>query len=290
MKKRNILYLLTIIVLLLSGANVFASTNNIVDFSRKGSITVTLINEEVNYVEGANIKIYKLADAYSNNSNLDFDYHEDLKICENAIKENKFNNVTLECIYNSSVESKELITNSKGKVIFEGLDLGLYLIEQTNKVDGYSKIEPFLMYIPVNENNGWIYEVDAEPKVDIIRLFDLTVKKEWNVISGSNTPNEVVIELLEDNEVIEVVTLNKDNNWEYTWTQIEASDKYSVNEINVPEGYTPTYKRVENTYIVTNSKNLVQTGRMAWVTSLLSVLGLILIVLGILYYKKDRNA
>ena len=288
---KKLIYLLTIIVLLLSGVNVFASTNNnIVDFSRKGSITVTLINEEVNYVEGANIKIYKLADAYSNNSNLDFDYHEDLKVCENAIKENKFNNETLECIYNSSVESKELTTNSKGKVIFEGLGLGLYLIEQTNKVDGYSKIEPFLMYIPVNENNGWIYEVDAEPKVDIIRLLDLTVKKEWNVISGSNTPSEVTIELLKDDEVIEVVTLNKDNNWEYTWIQIEASDKYSVNEINVPEGYTPTYKRVENTYIVTNSKNLVQTGRMAWVTSLLSVLGLILIVLGILYCKKDRNA
>ena len=287
---KKLIYLLTIIVLLLSGANVFASTNNIVDFSRKGSITVTLINEEVNYVEGANIKIYKLADAYSNNSNLDFDYHEDLKLCENAIKENKFDNETLECIYSSSVESKELITNNKCKAIFEDLDLGLYLIEQTNKVEGYSKIEPFLMYIPVNENNGWIYKVDAEPKVDIIRLFDLTVKKEWNVISGSNTPNEVVIELLKDNEVIEVVTLNKDNNWEYTWTQIEASDKYSVNEINVPEGYTPTYKKVENTYIVTNSKNLVQTGRMSWVTSLLSVLGLILIVLGILYYKKDRNA
>ena len=201
---KKLIYLLTIIVLLLSGVNVFASTNNnIVDFSRKGRITVTLINEEVNYVEGANIKIYKLATAYSNNSNLDFDYHEDLKLCENAIKENKFDNETVECIYSSSVESKELTTNNKGKAIFEDLDLGLYLIEQTNKVDGYSKIDPFLMYIPVNENNGWIYEVDAEPKVDIIRLFDLTVKKEWNVISGSNTPNEVVIELLKDNEVIE---------------------------------------------------------------------------------------
>ena len=49
----------------------------------------------------------------------------------------------------------------------------------------------------------------------------------------------------------------KENNWEYTWEQIEASDEYNVKEINVPEGYTPTYKQIANTFIITNSKNFI---------------------------------
>ena len=288
---KKITYLLTIIILLMTTTKVFADiNNNIVDFSKKGTITITLINDDTNLVEGANIKIYKLADAYSNNSNLDFSYHNSLEDCKNNIKENNFNEETLACIYNSNLVTKEATTNNQGYVSFNDLDLGLYLIEQTNKVDGYSKIDPFLVYMPKIEENKWTYEVNATPKVDIIRLFNLTVKKEWNVSSDSDTPNEVTVELLKDKIVIETVTLNKENNWEYTWEQIEASDEYNVKEINIPEGYTPTYKQIENTFIITNSKNLVQTGQMTWITSILVITGLLFIVIGIVYDKKETNA
>ena len=79
---KKITYLLTIIILLMSTTKVLANTNNnIVDFSKKGTITITLINDDTNLVEGANIKIYKLADAYSNNNNLDFSYNSNLEEC-----------------------------------------------------------------------------------------------------------------------------------------------------------------------------------------------------------------
>ena len=288
---KKIKCILLAIILLMSTTKVLASTNdNIVDFTKKGTIIVSLINDETNLVEGANIKIYKLADAYSSNGNLDFSYVSDLKECKNNIKDNLLNEETLNCIYSGNLDTKEEITNNHGIVSFDELDLGLYLIEQTNKVDGYSKIDPFLIYMPKFEENKWIYTINATPKVDIIRLFDLTVKKEWNVSSDSDTPNEVTVELLKDEIVIETVTLNKENNWEYTWEQIEASDEYNVKEINVPEGYTPTYKQIENTFIITNSKNLVQTGQMTWITSLLVITGLLLIVIGIVYDKKETNA
>ena len=96
--------------------------------------------------------------------------------------------------------------------------------------------------------------------------------------------------LLKDEIVIETVTLNKENNWEYKWEQIEASDEYSVKEINIPEGYTPTYKQIENTFVITNSKTLVQTGQMTWITSLLVITGLLFIIIGIVYDKKENNA
>lgn len=288
---KKITYLLTIIILLMSTTKVLANTNNnIVDFSKKGTITITLINDDTNLVEGANIKIYKLADAYSNNNNLDFSYNSNLEECKNNIKDNNFNEETLNCIYNSNLITKEAITDNQGYTSFNNLDLGLYFIEQTNKVDGYSKIDPFLIYMPKFEDNKWTYEINATPKVDIIRLFDLTVKKEWNVSSDSDTPNEVTVELLKDEVLIETVTLSKENNWEYTWEQIEVSDEYNVREINVPEGYTPTYKKIENTFIITNSKTLVQTGQMTWITSLLVITGLLFIIIGIVYDKKETNA
>ena len=288
---KKITYLLTIIILLMSTTKVLANTNNnIVDFSKKGTITITLSNDDTNLVEGANIKIYKLADAYSNNNNLDFSYNSNLEECKNNIKENIFDEETLNCIYNSNLITKEAITDNQGYTSFNNLDLGLYLIEQTNKVEGYSKIDPFLIYMPKFEENKWTYTINATPKVDIIRLFDLTVKKEWNVSSDSDTPNKVTVELLKDEVLIETVTLSKENNWEYTWEQIEVSDEYNVREINVPEGYTPTYKKIENTFIITNSKTLVQTGQMTWITSLLVITGLLLIVIGIVYDKKETNA
>lgn len=288
--KRKISKLILIFVILFGMVNtVFAEeNNNIVDFTRKGTITITLSDEGNNLlVEGANIRISKLADAYSDNNNLAFSYHSNLLKYKDEIKESKLSNEILDCVHESDLFTKEGITNDLGTVIFDELDLGLYLVEQINKVEGYSKIDAFLVYIPRVEENNWVYRVDALPKVDIIRLFDLSVRKEWNVSSNSDTPDKVIIELLNDDEVIDTVILNEENNWEYTWKQIEVSDKYLVREIDIPVGYTPTYKQVDNTFIVTNTKTLVQTGQMTFIIWLLVVIGLVFIISGLVVRKNE---
>lgn len=284
-------YLLTIIMLLMGISPVLANTNNnIVDFSKKGIITITLSDgSDTDRVDGANIKIYKLADAYSENSNLAFSYHEDLDACKDNINNNDLNEEVLECIHNSSVITREKTTDSLGYVLFDNLDLGLYLIEQTNRVSGYSKIDSFLVYLPQVEENSWIYKVDATPKVDIIRLFDLIVEKVWNVTSGTDIPNEITIDLYKDDVVVDTIKLNKDNNWSYTWIQIEKSDEYSVKEKNIPVGYTASYRQDGNKFIVTNTKTLVQTGRNIWISIMLTVSGLILIIIGYTYNRKENN-
>ena len=284
-------YLLTIIMLLIGISPVLANTNNnIVDFSKKGIITITLSDgSDTDRVEGVSIKIYKLADAYSENSNLAFSYHEDLDACKDNINNNDLNEEVLECIHNSSVITREKTTDSLGYVLFDNLDLGLYLIEQTNRVSGYSKIDSFLVYLPQVEENSWIYKVDATPKVDIIRLFDLIVEKVWNVTSGTDIPNEITIDLYKDDVVVDTIKLNKDNNWSYTWIQIEKSDEYSVKEKNIPVGYTASYRQDGNKFIVTNTKTLVQTGRNIWISIMLTVSGLILIIIGYTYNRKENN-
>ena len=288
---KKITYLLTIVILLMSTTKVFANTNNhIVDFEKKGSINITL-NDSTNnsVVTGANIKIYKLADAYSdNNNNLAFLYHNDLEECINNIEKEILNEETLKCIYNSNVITENKDTNNLGYTNFDNLQLGLYLIEQTNKVEGYSKIDPFLIYIPQVENNNWIYDIKATPKTDIIRLMDVIVEKVWDVEEGISIPNDVIIELLKDEEVIDEVTLSEENKWTHTWVQIEESDEYSVREKVVPHGYAFTYRQEGNKFIVTNIRALGSTGQERIIWLILGVLGLTLVIFGVIYDKKNK--
>lgn len=48
---------------------------------------------------------------------------------------------------------------------FRGLELGLYLIVQTEASKGYEPINPFLVSLPMAEDGKWNYAVDASPKV-----------------------------------------------------------------------------------------------------------------------------
>ena len=48
---------------------------------------------------------------------------------------------------------------------FCGLELGLYLIVQTEASKGYEPINPFLVSLPMAEDGKWNYAVDASPKV-----------------------------------------------------------------------------------------------------------------------------
>lgn len=265
------------------------TSDNIVDFSKKGSISITLGEDEENIkVSGADVTIYKIADAYSKDSNLAFNYHESLKDYEFELNGGNISEEVLEIIANNEIINFSATTNELGTVIFTDLDLGLYLVIQTNRVEGYSKIDPFLVFIPEIIDNIWVYDVNAEPKVDIIRLFDLSVEKVWNVSTNINIPESVIIELLINDEVIDTVTLNNKNNWTYTWRQIELSDKYSVKEKEVPSGYTVTYSREGNKYIVTNTKSLVQTGRVAWIAPILAIFGLSFVVVGVILEKRKK--
>ncbi|MDK7134910.1 SpaH/EbpB family LPXTG-anchored major pilin [Corynebacterium sp. UMB4614] len=60
----------------------------------------------------------------------------------------------------------EQTTGADGKVSFENLDLGIYLVEETNAPDGIVTGAPFIVSIPmVNEaSDAWNYDVVAYPK------------------------------------------------------------------------------------------------------------------------------
>ena len=220
---KKIKYLLLFIMTFLIGNNiVLANTkDHVIDFSKQGTITITL-NESITNapVSNAEITIYKVAEFISKNSNLEYVYDDTIKECNIDLSDLSNQELIPEinnCINDSLINGQTSITDSNGTVKFDNLKLGLYLVKQTSSVDGYSNIEPFLVTIPKEEENKWIYNIEAIPKTDIIKLMDVILEKRWNVSNNEKIPNEVTIELLKKEEVIDTIILNKENNWTYTW-------------------------------------------------------------------------
>lgn len=265
--------------------------DHIVDFSKNGSINITLKENDINAISSAEITIYHVATVTSKDNKLVYTYNEAIKDCQGNLNDLTDESLTDEinkCITNVSLPSQSKLTNNEGRIDFKNLELGLYLVRQTNNVEGYSNIEPFLVNIPKEIDNKWVYDIKAEPKTDIIRLMDITVLKKWDIVGSENTPLSVTIELLKGDEVVDTINLNNDNNWTHTWKQIPLSDEYSVKEINIPDQYTPTYRQEGNQFIVTNTKTLVQTGQNMFIIEMLSIIGLLLIVTGIIYDKRKK--
>lgn len=289
MIRKRINYLLVVITLFFGFMiTVDAKENHTVDFSRKGSIEVTLHEmSEDTYVEGAEITIYKIADAYLDGVNLAFKYTDEFSSCSVSLDDLTIDDLSKKitlCVKPESVGTS-LITNDFGTVIFNDLDLGLYLVSQTNKVEGYSNIDSFLVQIPKVIDNSWTYDIIANPKTDIYKEIDLVVNKVWNTDSNK-LPEKVEIELLLDGEVIDTVILNSTNKWTHTFKNLEKSDKYSVREINIPKGYKVSYANNEYIFTVTNTDTLANTGQLFYSIIILAVFGLIFILLGVIEIKK----
>jgi hypothetical protein len=82
----------------------------------------------------------------------------------------------------------------------------------------------------------------------------MTVYKYWADNNGSGRPESIQVQLYRDGEAYgDPVTLNEDNNWSYMWDQLEEGYLWTVDEVEVPEGYTKTVINEETTCTITNT-------------------------------------
>lgn len=288
---KRINYVFIIITLFFGFITMVDAKESIVDFSKKGSLEVILHEEEEDtYVEGAEITIYQIADAYNEGIKFSFKYTEQFSGCEASLEDMTKDGLTediAKCIKEDSIGITE-VTNEEGKVKFDELPLGLYFVKQTNKVKGYSNIESFLVHTPTSIDNSWTYDIVATPKTNIYKEIDLTVKKVWNT-NISKVPPMVEIELYKGEELIDTIELSEENKWTHTWLDIEKSDKYQVKEINIPKGYKVTYSKEGYEFTVTNTDTLANTGQLFYSIIILAVLGIVFILFGVIELKKGNH-
>lgn len=220
-------------------------------------------------------------------------------------------------------------TDSDGAFTLDDLPLGLYLVswdQHTAQSYTYSPV-PFLVSLPELDTQGeWTYTVSAEPKYERKdspqtppserpdeeqpgTYVSLRVEKVWQDNNTALRPESVQIQLLRNGEEWRAVTLDKSNNWSFTWEQLDAGYRWQVVEQFVPDNYFVSVWQSGDTFVVTNTSRgydpsaaagtdmaangngaaLPQTGVLWWPVPLLVAGGLLLFLFGWLRHKSGEK-
>ena len=288
MNRKIISFCIIIVILLTSSYTVFAEE---FDQSKTGSISVTLLDKKQQEpIVGAKLSVYFVSTVVMNaDGNLIYDYTEDFKQFDTAIDDTTLATKLDAFVSQHSVPSIKITTNNEGTAFCKELPLGLYFVKQTGAVEGFAPCTPFIVTVPNETDDEYVYDVNASPKTEVSRLTSITIKKVWNTDKSTEATERVTVQLLKNGNVEKTVTLSAQNDWQVTCTDMPESDAYSIKEVDVPKGFTATYKQNGYVFTVTNTSTLIQTGQLIWPIPVLAVSGMLLIAAGIVLLQKKRK-
>lgn len=193
-------------------------------------------------------------------------------------------------------------TGSSGTTSFIGLPVGLYLVVGEQYVEGETAYTPgsLLVYLPEWDDDHWNYDVSITCKFDKEDLtgepVEIKVQKVWKDSGNEKKRPELILaQLIKNGEIVDTVSLSKENNWEYTWKNLDGGAQWRVAEAKVPTGYTASVERESNVFILTNTyppktpTKLPQTGMLWWPVVLLAVGGAVLVTAGLFLGRNRGN-
>lgn len=215
-------------------------------------------------------------------------------------------------------------TNARGNATFEKLKTGLYLVlGEPYTYDGKTyEQDSFLIALPTRSDNTqpWEYDVTTirKPAGQVetpTQKVDVEVLKIWSGDDGILRPASVTVQLLQNGQVYDTVTLNRRNNWEHRWTELPAGFVWRVTEAQVPAGYSVLVQRNGNKFVIINTYDvpeepqkpkppedfedipdddvpldkpkLPETGTTQWIVPLLLSAGALLFLLGLLRRRQE---
>lgn len=258
---------------------------------KAGSLSVTLAEQyKKEPIVGAELSVYYVATVCLNpNGNLSYSYTDafansgiDIDDPSLAAKLDAF-------VSENNISAIKATTDESGTAVCKDLALGLYFVKQTGAVEGFAPCTPFVVTVPFKSDDGYLYEVNASPKTEVAKLTSITIKKVWNTDSSVEAAESITVQLLQNGKVIKTAILNAQNDWQVTYTDMPESDAYSIEEIDVPKGFTATYSKTGYVFTVTNTSTLVQTGQLLWPIPVLAICGMLLIAVGIALLQKKRK-
>ena len=145
-----------------------------------------------------------------------------------------------------------------------------YVVKNAGTADAITEIQ---MHITVAGLQGstanqmdYIYSVENTA----IKTVVVTVEKVWDDSDYYARPESVEVNLYRNGEVYETVALSADNNWCYTWDDLTDAYSWSVDEADVPTGYTKTVTCSGSNWTITNSReaNSIEVSvKKTWVGS-----------------------
>ncbi len=152
-----------------TGITVFAADSSTVDRNQLGTISVSLEDADWSQVKDRALTIYQVAELTMNDETMGYSYTGDFANCGEAldVEDRSLAGKLVEYASGNGINGTAASVNEDGKVVVENLSLGIYLIAQTAASEEYYRFNPFLVTIPYDKDGEWVYEVDAEPKVEV---------------------------------------------------------------------------------------------------------------------------
>lgn len=288
MGRKIVVLCLTVVMLVTC---VFTVSAEEFDPAKTGSISVTLTEQyEKAPIAGVELSVYHIATVGINtDKKLNYIYTDDFAAIGIAIDDPDLATKLDAYLSENEVVAIKLCTDTNGTASCTDLPLGLYFVRQTNAVEGFAPCTPFLVTVPMESTDGYVYDVNASPKTEAAKLVSITIKKVWNTDASTKATDSVTVQLLLNDKVVQTAVLNERNNWQVTYTDMPESDAYSIKEVNVPKGFTATYKQKGYVFTVTNTSTLIQTGQLIWPIPVLALIGVLMIAVGSMLLQKKRK-
>lgn len=202
-------------------------------------------------------------------------------------------------------------TDANCETTFEGLSKGVYLTTgEYTTVDGLVyMIMPSLISLPSPSDEGELWDVTSYVKYGCgsSEATSISVVKVWKNDTKQTHP-AIKVQLLENGEVYDTVTLSKENNWKHTWEYLYKWSDWKVVEAEPLGDYSVDVSRNETVFTVTNTKKsetapedretdssqktramIPQTGQLNWPIPVLAFSGVVLIIVGVAMLRKKRD-
>ena len=219
---------------------------------------------------------------------------------------------------NGSFTISEEDQNEEGNAVYTKDTL--YYVTETKAPEGYAigAAQKYYFYFASSESEAAptvpeggkeavnLSKTSGSVICENTKLLAFTVRKNWEGYATNVTDSyEVGVRLLKDEEAYEdIVVLNKENEWTYTWSDLPSDSSYTVKEVYVKvahsgsvlpeENYEVSYSEIENnTITITNTSNtdgyqLPETGGPG--TQVYTWGGAVLTALAsILMYRKNKR-
>ncbi len=146
-----------------------ANASAVPDLSRKGSITVEMVYDG-KAVTGGTLSTYYVGSVREEDGNYSFVKTPDMEAFPGDYASPDAPQLAADIaafVKKNALPGCARAKNRNGKAVFPILDLGLYLIMQTEASEGFEPISPFLVSVPMNENGRYVYDVTAEGKFQL---------------------------------------------------------------------------------------------------------------------------
>ena len=148
------------------------AANNVPDLTKTGSIHITMVYDG-NPVSGGEFVLYRVGEIRESDGNYRFELTASFASSEVSLENvhtfgtaKKLSDYAL----HNAIDGQRKKIGKNGAVDFEDLQSGLYLLLQRKAAQGYDKVNPFLVSLPMRSADTYIYQVDASPKVSPLHI------------------------------------------------------------------------------------------------------------------------